>query len=156
MEQSKLGKRINEVRKSRGLTADKLSELCNINATYLRQIEGGAKMPSLPVFIDICKALHISPDYLLQDELSENEISKIHEIEMLWERCATVKTRACTCNDKGSSKASRAVKQPAGFKPAGCTFLSNIIRRPNPVLQTSNPAPCQAAKRPISAAQRGL
>ena len=71
MEQSKLGKRINEVRKSRGLTADKLSELCNINATYLRQIEGGAKMP-------------ISPDYLLQDELSENEISKIHEIEMLW------------------------------------------------------------------------
>ena len=84
MEQSKLGKRINEVRKSRGLTADKLSELCNINATYLRQIEGGAKMPSLPVFIDICKALHISPDYLLQDELNENEISKIHEIEMLW------------------------------------------------------------------------
>ena len=84
MEQSKLGKRINEVRKSRGLTADKLSELCNINATYLRQIEGGAKMPSLPVFIDICKALHISPDYLLQGELSENEISKIHEIEMLW------------------------------------------------------------------------
>ena len=78
MEQSKLGKRINEVRKSRGLTADKLSELCNINATYLRQIEGGAKIPSLPVFIDI------SPDYLLQDELSENEISKIHEIEMLW------------------------------------------------------------------------
>ena len=29
-------------------------------------------------------ALPLSPDYLLQDELSENEISKIHEIEMLW------------------------------------------------------------------------
>ena len=80
MEQSKLGKRINEVRKARGLTADKLSELCNINATYLRQIEGGAKMPSLPVFIDICNALHVSPDYLLQDE-----VSKIHAIETLWE-----------------------------------------------------------------------
>ena len=84
MEQSKLGKRINEVRKDRCLTAEKLSELCNINATYLRQIEGGSKMPSLPVFIDICKALRISPDYLLWDELSENEISKIREIEMLW------------------------------------------------------------------------
>ena len=79
-----MGKRINEVRKSRCLTADKLSELCNINATYLRQIEGGVKMPSLPVFIDICKALYTSPDYLLQDELGENEISKIHEIELLW------------------------------------------------------------------------
>ena len=85
MEQSKLGKRINEVRKARGLTADKLSELCNINATYLRQIEGGAKMPSLPVFIDICNALHVSPDYLLQDELEEDEVSKIQAIETLWQ-----------------------------------------------------------------------
>lgn len=84
MEQSKLGKRINEVRKSRNLTADKLSELCNINATYLRQIEGGAKIPSLPVFVDICRKLGISPDYLLQDELEENEVSKIREIEELW------------------------------------------------------------------------
>lgn len=84
MEECNLGRRINEVRKARCLTADKLSELCNINATYLRQIEGGTKMPSLPVFIDICKALHISPDYLLQDEVGENEISCIHEIEMLW------------------------------------------------------------------------
>lgn len=60
MERKGLGKRINEVRKDRGFTADKLSELCNINATYLRQIEGGVKMPSLPVFIDICNALRIS------------------------------------------------------------------------------------------------
>lgn len=44
MERKGLGKRINEVRKDRGFTADKLSELCNINATYLRQIEGGVKM----------------------------------------------------------------------------------------------------------------
>lgn len=80
-----LGKRINEVRKDRNVTADKLSELCNINATYLRQIEGGVKIPSLPVFIDLCNALRISPDYLLQDELGENEISKIKELEALWE-----------------------------------------------------------------------
>lgn len=79
-----LGKRINIARKARGLTADRLSEMCSINATYLRQIEGGTKMPSLPVFIDICKALKISPDYLLQDELAENEISTIREIEELW------------------------------------------------------------------------
>jgi len=53
MEKKGLGKRINSTRKDRNLTADRLSELCNINATYLRQIEGGVKMPSLPVFIDI-------------------------------------------------------------------------------------------------------
>lgn len=80
-----LGKRINMVRKDRGFTADSLSELCNINATYLRQIEGGIKMPSLPVFIAICNALKISPDYLLQDVLVENEVSKIKELAELWE-----------------------------------------------------------------------
>lgn len=84
MEKKGLGKRINSTRKDRNLTADRLSELCNINATYLRQIEGGVKMPSLPVFIDICNALKISPDYLLQDELGENEISKINKLEDLW------------------------------------------------------------------------
>lgn len=84
MERKGLGKRINLVRKDRGFTAERLSEVCNINATYLRQIEGGTKIPSLPVFIDICKALKISPDYLLQDELEDNEISVIRDIETLW------------------------------------------------------------------------
>lgn len=84
MEEKGLGRRINTARKDRGLTADKLSEMCHINATYLRQIEGGTKMPSLSVFIDICNALKISPDYLLQDVLVENEISKIKELAELW------------------------------------------------------------------------
>ncbi len=85
MEDKGLGKRINMVRKDRGFTADRLSELCNVNATYLRQIEGGTKVPSLPVFINICNALKISPDYLLQDSLVDNEISKIRELTELWE-----------------------------------------------------------------------
>jgi transcriptional regulator with XRE-family HTH domain len=85
MKEKGLGKRINIVRKDRGFTTDKLSELCNINATYLRQIEGGIKMPSLPVFIDICNALKISPNYLLQDMLVDNEVSKINELTELWE-----------------------------------------------------------------------
>ena len=92
MEKNGLGKRINAVRKDRGLTADRLSEMCNINATYLRQIEGGVKMPSLPVFIDICKALKISPDYLLQDELEENEkkkvIKNLHKLNIPIEKIA--------------------------------------------------------------------
>lgn len=88
MEEKGLGKRINFVRRDRGLTAEKLSELCNINATYLRQIEGGVKLPSLPVFISICSALKISPDYLLRDALPDNEISAIGELEALWETAA--------------------------------------------------------------------
>ena len=65
-----LGKRINAARKAQGLTSEKLSELCNINATYLRQIEGGTKTPSLPVFVTICQQLKVSPHYLLSADLA--------------------------------------------------------------------------------------
>ena len=80
-----LGKRINEVRKDRGMTARRLAEMCHINDVYLRQIEGGMKIPSLEVFVNICKALKISPDYLLRDALGDNEVSDIRELAELWE-----------------------------------------------------------------------
>lgn len=88
MKEKGLGKHINDVRKDQGFTSDKLSEMCSINATYLRQIESGVKIPSLPVFIDICNALNISPDYLLQDDLVPNEITTIRELADLWENAS--------------------------------------------------------------------
>lgn len=39
MDKKLLGKRINTARKEQGWTSERLSEACNINATYLRQIE---------------------------------------------------------------------------------------------------------------------
>lgn len=83
-----LGKRLKAARLDRGFTADKLSELCNINATYLRQIEGGKKIPSLPVFIDLCNALRVSPDYLLREELVFNEVCRLGELTSLWENAS--------------------------------------------------------------------
>ena len=67
-----LGKRINSARKSKGLTSEKLAEMCNINATFLRQIEGGTKGPSLSVFTAICKNLNVSADYLLFGDLGSD------------------------------------------------------------------------------------
>ena len=69
MDKKLLGRRINAARKERGWTSERLSEICNINATYLRQIESGAKTPSLPVFVELCEALTVSPTYLLADSL---------------------------------------------------------------------------------------
>ncbi len=86
MERKLLGKRIKEVRNERGLTGDKLSELCHIDATYLRQIEGGAKCPSLPVFADICNALQVTPAYLMKDSLLRNEYEQLGELTRLWEQ----------------------------------------------------------------------
>lgn len=73
MDKKLLGKRINTARKDRGLTGEKLAEACNINATYLRQIESGVKIPSMPIFATLCKELRVSPSYLLPDLVPENE-----------------------------------------------------------------------------------
>lgn len=85
MDKKLLGRKINMVRKERGLTSEHLSELCNIGATYLRQIESGAKMPSLPIFITICRELQISPAYLLSDYLSDNNDYGIEVLAELWQ-----------------------------------------------------------------------
>lgn len=83
MDKKAFGKRLNQARKERGLTGEKLAELCNINATYLRQIEGGVKVPSMPIFISLCQKLKVSPNYLLADIIKDNEYSDIQELAQL-------------------------------------------------------------------------
>lgn len=85
MDKKLLGRQINRARKDRNLTSEKLSEACNINATYLRQIESGAKMPSLPVFVSICRELKVSPSYLLSDVLPDLEIKEMDNLIELWQ-----------------------------------------------------------------------
>lgn len=84
MDKKLLGQKINLARKDRGLTSEKLSEICNINATYLRQIESGAKVPSLPVFVSLCQALKVSPSYLLAELLPDPEIREMDSLLELW------------------------------------------------------------------------
>ena len=67
MDKKLLGKRINMARKE----GERLAETCSINATYLRQIEAGSKVPSLPVFVSLCQALNVSPTYLLVEVLPQ-------------------------------------------------------------------------------------
>lgn len=75
------GKKINYIRKQRKLTSEQLGELCDVNAGYIRQIESGRRLPSFTLFINLCNALNISSDYLLEQELNfpsdENDIYSI-------------------------------------------------------------------------------
>ena len=86
MNRKLFGKKLNTARKDRGLTSEKLSEACGLNATYLRQIEAGTKMPSLPVFVLLCEKLEVSPSYLLSDLFPNRGIQKMDILLDLWER----------------------------------------------------------------------
>ena len=82
LESGKIGKRIQEARKARGLTQAELSQLVDITPKYLSNIECGAKVPRLETFIAIANALEIDANTLLIDVLSvsstivSSEISK--------------------------------------------------------------------------------
>lgn len=85
MNKKAFGTRLRQAKKDRGLTSEKLSELCNINATYLRQIEGGTKIPSLPVFVSLCNVLGASPNSLLIDSLPGIGLETNDELAALWQ-----------------------------------------------------------------------
>ena len=91
-----LGRRINAARKDRGITSERLSELCNINDTYMRQIESGAKIPSLPVFVTICKELRVSPSYLLGDVLEGSGATDLDELTELLKNATPSQIRMMT------------------------------------------------------------
>ena len=77
MDKKQFGRRVNSARKDRGMTSDKLAEACNVNPTYLRQIESGMKTPSLPLFIEICRVLKVSPNYMLPELVEGTEAEKL-------------------------------------------------------------------------------
>lgn len=86
MDKKLFGRKLNMARKDRGLTSEKLSEACGLNATYLRQIEGGTKVPSLPVFVLLCQKLKVSPSYLLSETFEDSDVQEMDVLFELWQR----------------------------------------------------------------------
>ena len=102
-----LGRKINSARKDVGITSEKLAELCNINATYLRQIESGTKVPSLPVFVTICDALKVSPTYLLSDTLQTNEAQGMDDLIDLWKAASPKQIKLITSMVRSALEAAK-------------------------------------------------
>lgn len=96
MDKKQFGRKLNMARKDRGLTSEKLSELCNLNATYVRQIEAGTKVPSLPVFVTICKVLKVSSSYLLSETMNGLEGNEMDTLYDLWQKATPSQLKMIT------------------------------------------------------------
>lgn len=105
MDKAALGKRLRQARKDKGFTSEKLSELCSINATYLRQIEAGTKVPSLPVFVSLCRELGTHPDFLLMDSLPGIGIEEYSELSSLLQTATPSQMKVITAMLCGALKA---------------------------------------------------
>ena len=81
-----LGRNIYKTRRDRGLSSDKLSELCSVTPSYLRQVEAGSKTPSLPLFVELCNQLNVSPTYLMNGVVNDSVDHSIEEIDALYRK----------------------------------------------------------------------
>lgn len=70
MDATKVGLRIQEVRKSRGLTQAELAQAVDITPKYLSNVECGSKIPKMTTFIAIANALEVDANTLLADVLN--------------------------------------------------------------------------------------
>lgn len=66
---------MHNARKQAGITSNELADLCGVGPVHVRKIEAGTKGPSIDTFVNLCNALKVSPQYLLQDSLVENDLS---------------------------------------------------------------------------------
>lgn len=60
------GRNVREARSQLGWTQEQLALECGLKRTYLTEIEGGKRNPTLNVVDRIAKALEISPSDLLR------------------------------------------------------------------------------------------
>lgn len=67
MDAKLIGKRIQAVRKERGLTQEQLSQMVNLSTNYLSNVETGFKTPKLETLIDIINALQCDANTILAD-----------------------------------------------------------------------------------------
>lgn len=63
-----LGERIAIIRTANGLSQQQLADKVGCHQTYINKIEMGIKVPSATVVSLLCKALHITPNDIIDIE----------------------------------------------------------------------------------------
>ena len=60
-----IGQRLKKVLNDRGMMQKELAEKIGVNEMAISRYVHGGRIISVPILIDICKALNVSADYLL-------------------------------------------------------------------------------------------
>ena len=83
MDNKAVGRRIKEVRQTKGLTQEQLAERAGVSPSYISVIERGIKSPQLDTFVPVCNALGVSADALLMDVVDAAAMAQTNEIAEL-------------------------------------------------------------------------
>lgn len=64
----RIGKKLREIRISKGFTQEYISSAVNVNTSHISNIENNNVKVSLSTLVHICNALDTTIDYVLRDE----------------------------------------------------------------------------------------
>lgn len=73
-----LGQRIKMFRRKRGLTQIALSDMIDVNTSFLSKVESGQKGLRLETLVNLANALNVSTDELLSDSLQNTIMATNH------------------------------------------------------------------------------
>ena len=76
----RLGREIREVRKARGLTLNKLSDVVSCSTAYLSRIELGAANVSVDLLTEISAALSVDPDWFFPMQAGKGPLERRHVV----------------------------------------------------------------------------
>ena len=72
--------RLNQTRKSKGVTAQQMADLLHINIRSYRAYESADRSPSLEILVKIADILEVSTDYLLcRDDFLKSHATSFDE-----------------------------------------------------------------------------
>lgn len=89
MDYYEIGQRIRKIRRARGLSQEELAEQVDISTTHMSHIETGNTKLSLPVFVDLARALEVRPDEFLGEDTFAVRSAALGQIADLLEGCST-------------------------------------------------------------------
>jgi len=87
-----IGKRIRVNRHNVGMTQETLAEKVNVSPPYISRIENGSSSPSLQTLVDICNALNITIDDLMQESLPAARRRIGSQLDELLVHCTSAET----------------------------------------------------------------
>lgn len=79
----RVGKKIREIRKNRGLSQEALGEKATLSANYIGQIERGQKQVTLTTLDKIAESLEIDVSLLFEFPSTSKKIRQEEELELL-------------------------------------------------------------------------
>ena len=87
MDYYKIGQAIRRYRKARGMSQEQLAESTGISVTHMSHIETGNTKLSLPVLVEISKALEVQTDQILFEHPTRSDVT-LGELQALADGCS--------------------------------------------------------------------